>query len=307
MGDWESLGGSFASQPGAVSTDDGNVDVFAVDPDGAMHTLAFREGKWADDWVSLGGKATSPPAVCSYASGRIDVFTVAVDGHNLLNKWYEGGQWSPNEGGDWGETDGFISGSPAVSCVGDERIDVTVYGGFTEPYDVVFKHHNSSGWSNWESQGGGYRGDPGALPLSADETVFCGLGSNKDMFTITYSNTDGYGPRIYLGGSLASTPVIFATGTNRIDVLAVGGDDSLWHKARRGSTWATDWESLGGYFNGAPAVVVQGNSIIVFGVGPKGEVIHGNWTATTNYAWGEGSWFADGGEMSTNWLRGGPA
>jgi len=275
-----------------------------------MRTRAFRDGAWADNWVNLGGDATSPPTVCSGASGRIDVFAVAADGHNLMHKWYVSDTWHPSESGEWEIIKGFISGSPVATAGGDNRIDVTAYGGEEDPFDVMFNHYNSSGmWSGWEAKGGNFRGDPGAIALGSDQTILFGIGTRKDMYSITYDVDSGYSRMIGLGGGIESLPVVLATGTDRIDVLGIGTDDALWHKARIGSTWAVDWELLGGYFNGAPAVVTQGDSIVnVFGVGPGGKVIHGNWTVVAgNNEWGEGSWFVDGGSIANKWLRGGPA
>lgn len=47
--------------------------------------------------------------------------------------------------------------------------------------------------------------------------------------------------------------------------------------------------------------------IAVFGIGPDGHMIHGKWTATDEFNWGEGQWFDDAGDISSSWFRAGPA
>ncbi len=43
-----------------------------------------------------------------------------------------------------------------------------------------------------------------------------------------------------------------AWGANRLDIFALGTDNSMYHKAWDGSAWQpsmTNWEALGGTFN----------------------------------------------------------
>ncbi|KAK5656024.1 hypothetical protein OQA88_5163 [Cercophora sp. LCS_1] len=85
----------------------------------------------------------------------------------------------------------------------------------------------------------------------------------------------------------------------RVDVSAVGTDARMWHKARIGRAWGTEWESLGGQFNGAlKAVVSREGELVVFGLGPNGTVIHKTIEAGTGYVWGQRQWYSDGGEMT---------
>jgi hypothetical protein len=125
------------------------------------------------------------------------------------------------------------------------------------------------------------------------------------------TTTTNYSKTETIGGSFESAPHILVTGNRRLDVLAVGTDNKLMHKARVGGTWAGDWEPLGGYFNSVP-MAFQSDSggepwIAVFGLGPNGHMIHGRWTATDEFNWGEGQWFDDAGDISPSWFRAGPA
>ena len=120
--------------------------------------------------------------------------------------------------------------------------------------------------------------------------------------------TDVVAEEVNLGGNFQSAVAAFATGDSRIDLIAVGTDARAWHKARVGQTWGTAWESLGGWFNSAPKVVVTGEGeAVVFGLGPNGTIIHAKIEVGENFNWGPRQWYSDGGEMTARWYRLGPA
>jgi hypothetical protein len=80
-----------------------------------------------------------------------------------------------------------------------------------------------------------------------------------------------------MGDSIA----VVAWGTNRLDIFGVGPDRAMYHKAWDGNQWLpspTDWERLGGGFNGDPAVASWGaNRLDIFGVGPDNAMYHKAW------------------------------
>jgi hypothetical protein len=85
--DWESLGGTITSSPGAVSWDNDRIDVFAIGKDSTLHHKWF-DGGWSN-WESLGGFLTSGPTVSSWNRGRLDVFARGGDSA-LYHKWFDG-------------------------------------------------------------------------------------------------------------------------------------------------------------------------------------------------------------------------
>ena len=63
-----------------------------------------------------------------------------------------------------------------------------------------------------------------------------------------------------LGGDLHlySQPAVVSWGPNRLDIFAVGNDDTqIFHKYWNGQRWgpSSGWESLGEDFNSSPAVI----------------------------------------------------
>ncbi len=68
----------------------------------------------------------------------------------------------------------------------------------------------------------------------------------------------GYFP---LGGFLTSSPAVSSWGENRLDVVARGGDNALYHKWWNGMAWS-EYERLGGSLEGAPAAISRGPNLI---------------------------------------------
>jgi len=104
-----------------------------------------------------------------------------------------------------------------------------------------------------------------------------------------------WGPSQFEWESLGGHPIVFngppaavSWGPNHLDIFAVGVDTSLqnppitmFHKWWDGTRWGpsqTDWESLGGTFNGPPAAVSWGpNRLDIFGVSGDNIMLHKWW------------------------------
>lgn len=311
--DWESLGGEFESQPAAVAVGNNRADVFAVWTDGSVRSKTFQGDKWTSSWKNLEGSSINPPAVCSWGPDNIEVFATSESG-GLMHRRFNGTDWDPKLSDGWQSWGGFTSAAASAVCPGANRIDVVSYGGLQGSlHDVGWIHYVDGSWRGWEGNskpGGdvGYRGDPTLVVVDDETTAVVGVGSDKQMYYTEWSTTANYSKTQALGGSFESAPHVLTAADGRIDVLAVGTDDTLMHKARVGGTWATDWEALGGYFNSVPlAIQSEDGWIAVFGIGPDRHMIHGNWTVTDKSVWGEGRWFDDSGSLSSSWFRAGPA
>jgi hypothetical protein len=69
-------------------------------------------------------------------------------------------------------------------------------------------------------------------------------------------------------------------GANRLNVFGLETANQIYHKFWDGFSWgpSSGWESLGGAFNTAPAVVSWGpNRLDVFGLGVEGRLYHKAW------------------------------
>ncbi|HWC31747.1 MAG TPA: hypothetical protein VG709_01300, partial [Actinomycetota bacterium] len=93
MAAWTSLEGSLASAPAAVSWGDGEVEVFAIQDDGALWNRYWDLQSW-HAWESLGGSFRGEPAASARDANRIDVLAIGTDGA-LRHRFWNGSQWVP--------------------------------------------------------------------------------------------------------------------------------------------------------------------------------------------------------------------
>jgi len=315
---WQSLGGTFLSQPAASSMRPGRIDVFGIWTDSTTRVKTFKDGVWDVEWTSLGGVCGSPPVTCSYGTDNNNVVIVGSD-HAVYHKYLNNGNnWGPSLGGEWEEQNGWVSSSADVGCAisagGVVRFEIVAYGkGATpetaETHGMFFMRFNSSHkWdSDWSGGLGSFRGDP-TIVASSDRTDYFGIGTDSAVYTASWTQPDGMSTLMSLGGDSQSAVAAYATGL-RLDVLVVGNDTRLKHLARIDGSWGRAWEDLGGYFNSAPKpVVLNDTAVAVFGMGPDGSVIHGVFsTDAAAWEWGQGLWYSDEGHMSPGWFRQGPA
>ncbi len=99
----------------------------------------------------------------------------------------------------------------------------------------------------------------------------------------------------------ASTAVV-SWAANRLDIFALGTDNSMYHQYWDGSSWgpsATGWEPRGGTFNSPPAVVSWGpNRLDIFALGTDNSMYHQYWDGSS---WGPSAtgWEPLGGEFKS--------
>jgi hypothetical protein len=91
-------------------------------------------------------------------------------------------------------------------------------------------------------------------------------------------------PWQWLGGEFTSPPAVDSWAPNRLDILGLGNDRSMFQKTWDGSQWLpspADWQWLGGSFSSPPAVVSWGpNRLDLFGVGDDKAMYHKAWDGT---------------------------
>ncbi len=111
---WESLGGAYmAGSPAAVSSNSGNIDVFARGQ--ADDALWQWHGVLEDGIVRYGvanleGHLFSDPTVCSWGGGRLDVFVRGEDNALLWKTYDNTGGWN-----EWEPLDGYLTSNPTAA------------------------------------------------------------------------------------------------------------------------------------------------------------------------------------------------
>ena len=164
-GGWESLGGTLASPPKAVSWGPNRLDVFALGTDYALWHLWWDGSSWGG-WDSLGGTLASPPKAVSWGPNRLDVFALGTD-HALLHLWWDGSSW-----GGWESLGGTLTSPPEVVSWDEGRLDVFGIG-----TDLALWHLWWDGsWSGWESLGGTLASPPRAVSWSANRIDIFAVG-----------------------------------------------------------------------------------------------------------------------------------
>jgi len=151
---WERLGGVLTSGPDVASWGLGRLDVFVRGTDnGLWHRWFTASGGWYS-WEALGGGLTSDPGAVSWGSGRIDVFVRGGD-YSLWHRWFTAaGGWY-----NWERLGGTIYSGPDAASCGAGHLDVFAVGGGNSAYRLGY----NSGWGLWQSLGGQWTSDPGAV------------------------------------------------------------------------------------------------------------------------------------------------
>lgn len=254
----------------------------------------------------------------------MNIVAIQKDDHSVRQKWQDDGrtygpisleeEWS-NIGGKFSSVSAPDIGCAEVIEGALVRFDMVAYRKVDRGFGMFFRQYNSTpaAWDDaWTPGEGEYRGDP-TVVSTLDGAQYFGIGVDMAVWITKWTYSDGYAPALSIRGKFQSVVSALATkssssSTSRMDVLAVGTDARLKHKAWIGGTWGTEWEDLGGYFDSSPKAVRLGDGIVVvFGIGPNGIVIHATFEIGTGYFWGLGEWYADGGQISTEWYRDGLA
>ena len=283
-----------------------------------MRQKTYTDGEWDPEWRVVGGTCLTPPVVCSVERDNMNVVLLGTN-HAVVNKnTSDGKSWEPAPAADWKDLGGWAASSPDIDCTtnskGVRRLDVVMYGGMGDnvAHGMFYRRWNSTGgWdAGWTTEGwGDFKGDP-VVVSGGGYAAYLGIAKEDGaMWHRGWNEGTGFWNGQSLGGKFESVPAAFATGTLRLDVLAVGTNGTLRHKARVDDVWG-QWEDLGGVFNSAPKVVrpvmMEGRAV-VFGVGPGGAIIHAMFVVGDKHLWGAQQWYSDGGVMTVKGHRAGPA
>ena len=283
-----------------------------------MRQKTYTDGEWDPEWRVVGGTCLTPPVVCSVERDNMNVVLLGTN-HAVVNKnTSDGKSWEPAPAADWKDLGGWAASSPDIDCTtnskGVRRLDVVMYGGMGDnvAHGMFYRRWNSTGgWdAGWTTEGwGDFKGDP-VVVSGGGYAAYLGIAKEDGaMWHRGWNEGTGFWNGQSLGGKFESVPAAFATGTLRLDVLAVGTNGTLRHKARVDDVWG-QWEDLGGFFNSAPKVVrpvmMEGRAV-VFGVGPGGAIIHAMFVVGDKHLWGAQQWYSDGGVMTVKGHRAGPA
>lgn len=122
---WEDLGFTIVGDPGAVSSEQGRIDVVFRGTDNALHQIFYSSGHGWSGERNLGGTLTAGPDIASWGPGRLDVVVQAADGSVRL-RTFANGAWTGSFLNLGGAT---VTGSgPSIVSWGPNRLDVFARG-----------------------------------------------------------------------------------------------------------------------------------------------------------------------------------
>jgi len=280
VGDGEALGVMLGSKyiwvrtVAVASWDSSRMDVIGLaDVDGTWVLLhkAWNGSSWAPSdggWSSLGGDLSEhEPAVVAWGPNRLDIFAVWSD-LSMYHKAWDGSSWSQ-----WSSLGGQFRSGPAVASWGPNRLDIF---GIGKSLGMWHKAWMGDHWHppnpTWQGLGGvfaevdGTVFPPAVVSWGPDRLDIFGPGKSLGMWHKAWTGSSWYPSTTdwqALGGTFRNVkPAVASWAPDRLDIFAVGDNNhATYHKAWMGDHWHPsnpNWQSLGGYCQGAPAAVAWG-------------------------------------------------
>jgi hypothetical protein len=240
--------------------DDGRLEVFAINRDGALWHIwqTTPSGPWST-WASLGmPEGISMPVVSQNQDGRLEAFTVGSD----QALWHI---WQTKPGGTWGNW--FSSGGPqhanpsmsrsTVRKNEDGRLEVfLMIETVDEPTGAnpsstiwhIWQTAPNGTWSSWASLGSPTKGNLSAPSVRKNEDgrleVFW-IGSDGALWHIWQLSAGGaWGTWNSLGTPSSSIqalgdPFVAENDDGRLEAFTVGSGGALWHtwQVSPGGNW----------------------------------------------------------------------
>jgi hypothetical protein len=232
-----------------ASTRENNLTIFGVGTDKQIYCKRWDGNRWLPsphEWQPLGGEVSSAPAALVEPTplgslDQIDVFVLGID-YQMYHKAISGSAWPPSTQ-EWEPLGGVFTSPPLVASWGPNRMDIV---GLGTDNGMYHKAWDGSQWrpsrTDWEPLGG----------------IF-----------------------IYEPAIVATVYILPAPSPHQLDIFGVGTDKQMYHKAWDGTKWLpspTDWEPIGGRFNGPPAAASWGpGRLDIFALGTDNQMYHKAW------------------------------
>ncbi len=226
VGDFASLGGSWASDPDVTRNHDGRLEVFAVDHAGAVHHVwqTKANGGWSA-WSSLGdagGGLSGPRAILGH-DDKLHVFAVGKDG-TTYTAAQESAGWSH-----WTSLGGTSTSDVTVARNEDGRLEIFVRG-----TDGALWHRwekaPDGAWSAWTSLAGGVHAPFASNDADGRLEVFVRGDGQGSLYRIEQvSPGGGWTGWAGMGGALSGEPAAARNEDGRLEVFYRATDGSVGH------------------------------------------------------------------------------
>lgn len=303
----------YKTAPSAISTQRGVFDLFVVQDEDNLITRRSIDGSWSPNigWTFMQhavAEAENPISLEPILNSNSALYLINL---RLLNGWiadirnryvYPYIYWMSFLG-----TRGKSSSTTVIS--GSDSMEQFYIGSD----DRIYHSHWARflGYNLWESPTAigdqKFISPPTAISNAPGRVDVFGIAPDQTVMHNSYQTTTtsgGWTGWTQLGTRrfASSISAVVTRGGNQIELWGVGTDGALWHRSGNGNngTWPVDWDSHGGQFISAPAVVSPAEGVYdVFAISIDGSVKHARRTERPA-AWipTYGSWNSLGGNLS---------
>jgi hypothetical protein len=219
-------------------------------------------------WVPLGGKFISELLIDTASAADLNKFAVlgVQADAQLYRLEVDATNWPPALSG-WVPAGGCFRATPAAASWGPSRFDVFGLGSDLAMYHQPWVSGAAQG--GWVSLGGEFDSPPAVVSWEPGRLDIFGLGTDDAMYHKAWNGSQWLpSPAGWeqLGkpadGAFSCAPAVASYAAGRLDILCLGTDDAMYHKAWNGSQWLPSpagWESLGGQFTVPRPTVLPGS------------------------------------------------
>lgn len=281
----------------------------------------YVDEKWNRKWYRLDQNFIARPkstvTACQRIDGEVDMFMLGANFTGSVIPYaasfteYYGvskvlTDFVPGSGAWWYRADDDQSSSTMDVDCNTSHSDLVYFKNVTNEQQLFYQRWESSPSLNLPPKDpiqaipGGFKGQPRVV-TRGDRFDVLAVAANGTLYHFYQNELNQTGFQ-NLDLEVESMPyVIKSNNDTRLDVVVVGTDDRLKHRAYWNGTWAPSWQDLGGVFFSAPlAAVWQPETITVLGLTQNGQPIRGTWEVNDkkNNWIGSGNWTLDSGSLS---------
>ena len=245
---WIDLRFATSVSPSITSWDPYRLDFFAKANNGNLFWRSWRMEEGYGEWTSLGGNLTSAPDCVAPAQGLIQCTAKGLFDWRMVQT----GRWDGTSvtWTEWEQIGGDLASGPTITAqiYPDNLIQWQVFAR-NDAGSLQGIRDNGDIWGPWvEVPNSEFIGDPDCVyreladPLKDPDCIL-----RSPQNTMLHNNgccmVNGNGFFLDIGGELRSSPTITSSREERLDVLGVGPDGTLWHRykdTRQEDAWS-EW------------------------------------------------------------------
>ena len=306
--EWQNLGMTGLATPALVPADGGRVNVFAVsERDKLLYQAVINNGVWQGDWIKVGDgslKWAGPLTALSPQKTVLLAYGLSPTG-TLQEYWWFGVTSGKlrNLGGPPNSLP--LVGTPYVASWDVNQKIVFARGAdgalwYTQSGPEAEQSSTQKPFGEWTSLAGVLTSDPVVVVTGYQHLDVFALGPRGVLCWIGLRTNWLNWECMYDGRTFQSVPSAVNSSTKRVEVVALGSDDRVYHRSLEDTKWTPSWLDLGGPLNSAPTIYAYENqSVELTGVAFDSRVYASRWSTSGVAMEGVKNWTSLGGDFRT--------